>query len=299
MATSEDFSALVERLEPGARLGGSRRLTGGVSADVHAVAFELPGGRRRTVVVRQHRAAEWKPRHTGVARMEYELLTALHAAGIPVPEPVLLDESGQLFPVPFLVTEFVEGSSEIPAGRLNSSLDVMARTLARVHAVPRTGLPDLPARTDPLPELFDYLPETADNVALREHLSLCTDSSYEGEPALLHGDYWPANLLWQQDRLAAILDWEDAALGDPLSDVASCRLELCWKFGPTAADRFTRAYAREHPLDPRRLAIWGVYVASAGAHFMGEWGLEASREAAMRRNAEAFVQQAAAVLLAR
>ena len=39
-------------------------------------------------------------------------------------------------------------------------------------------------------------------------------------PALLHGDYWPGNILWKDGRLAAVIDWEDACLGDPLVDLA-------------------------------------------------------------------------------
>jgi len=56
---------------------------------------------------------------------------------------------------------------------------------------------------------------------------------------------------WQGNRMQYVLrgaltviDWEDAAIGDPLADIACCRLELRYKFGQEAAQRFTRAYAR-------------------------------------------------------
>lgn len=290
----DDPIAVIERLFPRARLLGSRRLVGGVSADVQALELELPDGQRRTVVLRRHPAVDWKPRDRRIARTEFELLRWLHDAGMPVPQPRSLEADG---PAPFLVTEFVDGTSAVPDERLTAALDVMAATLARLHALPTAGLPPLPERVDPLPELFDYLPDTAANRALREYLAGCDDSAYRGEHALLHGDFWPENLLWQGGRLAAILDWEDAALGDPLSDVASCRLELFWKYGAAAAERFTDGYARRRRVDPRRLALWQVYVAAAGAHFMGNWGLEPEREADMRRKAETYVQDAAAVLL--
>jgi aminoglycoside phosphotransferase (APT) family kinase protein len=273
-------------------------LTGGVSADVHALELEGPDGHRRTVVVRQYDAAEPKPRHHGQGvAMEYGLLEALHRTGLPVPEPLLLDTTELLLPGPFLVIEFVDGSTDVPADALNACLDVMAATLARLHRMPTEGLPELPLRTDPLPELFDYLPGGAEWRALREHLAGWTDSAYRGPPALLHGDFWPGNLLWRDGRLTAILDWEDAALGDPASDVASCRLELLWKYGSAAVARFTRSYARECPVDGRRLALWEVYVASAAARFMGAWALDPTREAEMRRKAEAFVREAANALL--
>src|SRR5690606_20855011 len=63
-----------------------------------------------------------------------------------------------------------------------------------------------------------------------------------GAAALLHGDYWPGNVLWRAGRLAAVIDWEDAALGDPLADLAISRLDLLWIFGPEAMRAFTDRY---------------------------------------------------------
>jgi aminoglycoside phosphotransferase (APT) family kinase protein len=51
----------------------------------------------------------------------------------------------------------------------------------------------------------------------------------------LHGDYWPGNLLWNDGKLAAVLDWEDAERGDPLADIALARLDICWAFGDAAS----------------------------------------------------------------
>ncbi len=47
-------------------------------------------------------------------------------------------------------------------------------------------------------------------------------------PGLMHGDYHIANVMYREDKpvLAAILDWEMAALGDPLLDFA--RLLVSW-----------------------------------------------------------------------
>ena len=38
---------------------------------------------------------------------------------------------------------------------------------------------------------------------------------------LVHGDYWPGNLLWQRGRLTGVVDWEEPRLGDPSRDVAT------------------------------------------------------------------------------
>lgn len=95
MPVTEDqvFAAIVERVESGGRLLGVQRLTGGVSADVHALDVRLPRSGHRRIVVRRHGVAAWKPQHVDVATLEHGVLRSLHGAGLPVPEPLLLDTS--------------------------------------------------------------------------------------------------------------------------------------------------------------------------------------------------------------
>ena len=42
-----------------------------------------------------------------------------------------------------------------------------------------------------------------------------------GPPAIVHGDYRLTNMMFAHDiaRIAAVVDWEMATLGDPLTDV--------------------------------------------------------------------------------
>lgn len=295
-AELDGFAAVAQRVCAGAHLTSVRRLAGGVSAEVHALELNCPDGRRRTVVVRQHGAAAWKSAERQTTEREHALLEFLHSRGVPVAEPLLLDTSGQVLPRPFLVVSFVAGASEVAAEALDAVLDGMAQMLVRIHTLPTEAAPALPPRLDPLPELYDYLPETPAWDALRATLASFGDSAYAGPPVLLHGDFWPGNLLWQRGRLTAVLDWEDAALGDPMSDLAGCRIELLWKHGPAAMQRFTREYQRRCPIDRRRLALWEVFVAAAARHFMHAWGLPAEREQAMRSKALDFLRKAAATL---
>lgn len=293
---ADAFRALAQRLRPGCRLRASRRLTGGVSAIVHALELQDPEGRMQTVVVRQHADDDVKPRQQNVASMEHALLGVLHAQGWPVPRPLLLDTTGALLAGPCLVMSFVEGSTEVPAEGVDANIDVMADTLVRLHRFPAEQLPPLPERLDPVPELHDYLPDSPASRDLLQRLSAWSASVYSGPPVLLHGDFWPGKLLWQGARLTAILDWEDAALGDPASDVAGCRLELRWKYGLAATARLTQRYLRSSAIAAERLALWDLYVGSAAMRFMGAWGLQPDREASMRAEANASVTSAAAKL---
>ena len=289
------YAGIVARLFPRAELKRVARLTGGVSADVYRLDLNLVDGRTTSLVLRAHGAS-----HSGhSAEVEYQLLQALHRGGVPVPEPLLVDVSGSLLADPFVVMEFVEGTSVIPGAQVGRYIDVMARVLTNIHALPGDDLPVLPARNDPLPEMVDYLPGGPEWEALRGHLRSLTDTGYAESPKLLHGDFWPENLLWHNGTVAAVLDWEDAALGDPLSDVACCRVELRYKFGEAGMQRFTQAYARHREVDRERLALWQLYVAAAAQRFMGEWGLAPAVEAHMRTEALACVREAGAALMGR
>ncbi|NIS35883.1 MAG: phosphotransferase, partial [Actinobacteria bacterium] len=44
--------------------------------------------------------------------------------------------------------------------------------------------------------------------------------------ALLHGDFWMGNVVWDGDEIAAVIDWEEACVGDPLADLAGARLDF-------------------------------------------------------------------------
>ncbi len=287
------FSDLCARLYPEAILLHSERLTGGVSADVFRLDLELADGSTTSVVCRMH-----GEHHSGhPAELEYRVLAALHEKGLKVPAPLLVDAGDGLLPDPWLVIAFVDGSSQVPEAQLAARISLMAEELAGIHATNTKGLPDLPERLDPLPELFDFLPEEAEWTALRAHLQTLSGTRYNGPPSLLHGDYWPENLLWRDDAIVAVLDWEDAALGDPLSDVAVARVELRYRYGPPAMQWFTEAYAKFNEVDPLRLALWQVYVAAAAQKYMGLWRLEPAREAHMRREALASIREAGELLM--
>ena len=110
---------------------------------------------------------------------------------------------------------------------------------------------------------------------------------------LLHGDFWPGNTLWKDGRLTAILDWEDAATGDPLLDVANARLELLWALGVEAMETFTHRYASTmKDVDMTDLPHWDLWADARLSNRVTEWGLDEAAEEAVRAGHEAFVAQA-------
>jgi aminoglycoside phosphotransferase (APT) family kinase protein len=287
------FRAVVAAHIAGANFVEAIGLTGGVSADVYRLVIEEQGKPCRTVVIRIH-----GPNHNGhPAAFEFELLRALTGLPICAPRALALDESLRYIPHPFLILDHIDGEIAVLNDAADRRIVKMAKFLALIHSVPIPPLPLLPIRNDPLPELFDYLPLDREFDALRHGLSTIGNSPCAGVPALLHGDFWPGNLLWQGEDLVGILDWEDAACGDPLSDVACTALELRYVVGSDGAERFLQAYQGLKPLDRRRLALWQLYVASAAHHAMGSWGLDADREAHMRKTALTAIREASRLVI--
>jgi aminoglycoside phosphotransferase (APT) family kinase protein len=80
-------------------------------------------------------------------------------------------------------------------------------------------------------------------------------------PALVHIDYWPGNVLWDGDRISAVVDWEEAAYGDPAIDVAYCRMSLVIHGLAQAADEFLRTYEGETGGRVDNLAFWELAAA--------------------------------------
>jgi thiamine kinase-like enzyme len=114
----------------------------------------------------------------------------------------------------------------------------------------------------------------------------------------LHGDYWPGNLVWRAGALVAVIDWEDARVGDPLADLANSRLELLFFFGAEAMQTFTTRYlaGAAADLDVAHLPYWDLCAALRPCSKLSTWGLEAALEQQLRERHHTFVAQALAAL---
>ncbi|MEM9622655.1 MAG: phosphotransferase [Pseudomonadota bacterium] len=285
-------------------------LTGGVSAHTTAIEMRQAGDAVRHVVVRRHGDASFKDHHADVTQTEFNLLQALHNAGLSVPPPLLVDASGSLLPSPFLVMELIAGTSHVATAHIPTALAQMADFLAQLHQLDpeQLNLPVLPTGDDPIQGALRYIPDTAELRQLRGALQDWT--LRPASARLLHGDFWPGNVLWQDQQLAAVLDWEDASVGSPLSDLAASRCELHVAYGSTAVETFTQRYseygngdahtdsyadAYAHHAD---LAVWELYAGYAALSSLHAWGLPANQEQHRRQRTTEFVQRAGRQLLA-
>lgn len=274
-------------------------MEGGISAEVTGLEVVRGDGETRKMLVRRHGAVDLaaNPR---IAADEFRLLQLLRAEGLATPAPCYLDESGEILPTPYLILEYVEGGTEFAPAGLPALLSQMAAHLAGIHRIAgsRPELSFLPLIEKRASAKVRERSMSADILA--EERRVC-DVLTAGWPpvqrnasVLLHGDFWPGNVLWRDGQLVAIIDWEDAALGDPLADLGNSRLEVLWAFGDEAMQRFTRAYLSLSALDRANLPYWDLYAALRLSFQLADWDAEgpAARARTMRERFQWFLAQA-------
>jgi len=231
-------AALARALGPGLRVEGLKRVSGGASRETWLFDAIGADGTHRGLVLRRDPGA-----HGGASdrATEYALLAATAAAGVAVPQPVLLLEPDDGLGSGF-VMERIEGET-IPRRILRDAEYESARPLlarqcgtiaAGIHATDTTQLPTLPrldaaAQIDQYTSVLDMLgePHPALELGLRW---LAEHAPPPGPPRLVHGDFRNGNLIVGPDGVRAVLDWELSHLGDAAEDLGW----LCvrsWRFG--------------------------------------------------------------------
>ena len=127
----------------------------------------------------------------------------------------------------------VEGN---PPDRSAVACAAMAEALAKLHAIPPTGLQprksflseDFIAQT--IKSLSALVPNEDLNpyIKARELLATFTDALTTTEQRIIHCDFTPNNCLFQGNRIVGVIDWEETTLGNPLLDLANLVLSTCY-----------------------------------------------------------------------
>jgi aminoglycoside phosphotransferase (APT) family kinase protein len=261
---------ILEKITSGSRLQRVELLPGSFSNHTHLVEAHLPDGGTLQCVVRRYQLFGNYDRGEK-ARREFKAFELIHAHGIPGPEALLLDDSGEILGVPGIVTRFVPGALRLDAPDKPlpwaRSLAVM---LAKIHAIPldehaRSFLLEANSEAtwflegDSVPK---FMQKFAGGARLWQALHERYDSLRPVSPALVHIDYWVGNVLWEAGEISAVLDWEEAACGDPVIDVAYARMNMCLMGLPAAADEFLQAYENATGYPAENLGFWEMAAAA-------------------------------------
>ena len=275
----------MEGLLPHVKYKSSRILEGGVSSEVFLIIVESNKGEEKIVL-----RTEGGPPAENSIKTEYLLLEKLHQTKVPCAKPIHLDHSKEILDKDFMLMTYLEGTIEIPKIKNFGFLNKMVGILKNIHNVDTKILPTLPCRFDPTYDLFEFLPNEKINKELKAILK-GYDTSYSGKPVLLHGDFWPGNILWTRDEISGVLDWEYAAIGDPVSDLAVASLELKYDYGKRGVDRFLDLYSKNFSIDQSRFSLWLIYVSASTLFFIDEWNLEKARKNLMKREAMLTIEE--------
>jgi aminoglycoside phosphotransferase (APT) family kinase protein len=264
---------------------GLARLSGGFSRATWLLHVEDRASGPHSYVVRQQMQGGIVQGVAADVKHEYPLLRVLHAAGVPVPKPLLLVTGRNPLRQDFMVVTRLPGQaignsvgdSTIADAQL---LESAAGALARLHTVdwtrhhaalrgsrtwhrsPNVGLRQL------VIELLDRW-----HAYIRGNIGIASPSVETGmawlranvpdrveAPRIVHGDVTFANMLAEHGRLTALLDWEVTCLGDPAKDLAH--------FKPVVESRmpwqsFMASYlaAGGRPVDEHTLRYYEVFKA--------------------------------------
>jgi aminoglycoside phosphotransferase (APT) family kinase protein len=229
----------------GLTIGGVTQAAGGWSHEIYTFdASWRVGGREitRGLCLRKDPGVGLL-RDLSNLEQQYRVLQALDPTPVRAPKPYWYERDPNVVGGPFLVMEKVDGEAPNPWSRAGKQYYAEAAARGRL---PRSFVEALATlhTLDWRGAGLDFLgvPGPGRDFALREVAkwqSLARQSQRKPEPVLtevlmwleanapvtprlafVHGAYRTGNLMIKDDAIAAILDWELQAIGDPMYDVA-------------------------------------------------------------------------------
>lgn len=270
------------------------RVPGGFGKQTYMAEIDDGSGKRESLVIRKGDRSPLIDHPIFDLEREFCLLDAVSRAGYPAPVPLWFGRKGNGIDADFMVVKRMPGRvmgsffAGPEGGKLSESqVRELTHLLAQLHRMPLETFEALIRRFD-VPELLTDTTEQytrrvvqgwRDYLAQRESLpsplftylmQWLVDNVPRDErrPVLLHGDFSIHNMLADDGRVTAVLDWEGSMFGAPELDLAFVRLTLS-KF--LDWERFVALYVEYGGSPPREesmnysLALYNLRVVLAGA----------------------------------
>lgn len=265
---------------------------------------------------------------------QYRVMQALAGSGVPVPELLGLEVDAALLGAPFFVMLRVAGRvpNENPPYHLEGWFHDLATPDLRRHWFNAIDAIAAIARTDWRGRGLDLLQPSPERTALAQQLDYYRDAVEWAErlhrpyPHLHHAYQWlvdnqpadePLVLSWgdakfgncvydEHGRLAAVLDWEQAALASPVDDLAWWLMldeSLCTGYGlPRLAGLPSREetvahWERASGFSARHLPYYDVFAAWRMAYVMARIGTVFMERGWVPRESDMDIRNGGATLL--
>ncbi len=190
---------------------------------------------------------------------------------LPIPVPLGLGRPGCGFPRPWSVYQWIAGDpvTEETATDMPALAADLAAFLGALYRIDPTDGPGpgshnfyrggpLTVYDDATRDALSALRGHIDTTLAAEVWQAALDCPIDGSPVWFHGDAQPGNLLLQDGRLSAVIDFGTSGVGDP-----SCDTTIAWTF---LSGESTRVFRERLPVDAatwvrgRGWAIWKAMI---------------------------------------
>jgi aminoglycoside phosphotransferase (APT) family kinase protein len=204
------------------------------------------------------------------ARTEFDNLAVVSVAGVPTPEPVLLDADGAWFHAPAIVMTELPGRPDMHPSDQSIWIDGAAKALASVHDVPSDRAGHVrPSRWQRWRPSIEGMGSEA--LRLDAMLARLYDRAATLPTVLSHDDFNPGNLLYDCGRLSGVVDWADITMEPRYAAVALYRHFLAIHPGGEAPESFLVAYERAAKTSLDDIALWDVLYGLRGLRPIDHW----------------------------
>lgn len=191
-----------------------------------------------------------------------------------IPVPLVMGKPSADFPWPWGVYKWLEG--ETVAAAININLDMLAKDLGHflktLYTIDPTGGPaagkhnfyrggSLSVYDDQVQQALFILRDKIDITRARNIWKSAIATKWEKAPVWIHGDIAVGNLLVQNDKLSAVIDFGGLAIGDP-----ACDLAIAWTlFKDSSRNLFKEATSLDHAAWNRgkAWALWKALIIAA------------------------------------
>jgi len=289
--TSALERSLGEHFDRSVRVSDVKLLAGGASRNIYGFAAQVDGEATSRALVARSDAAPGRIRGTGVD--EFSLVAAVAEAGARVPRVYCRGRVGGESGTEFYVMDRLGG--EAIARKLHRD-DRYAKTRERLPKDLATSLARIHSIDPDDPRVASLRNEKASSRGdgdfaareIRRYRELLTQAGgshpfpvlafaarwlEQRRPAceretVVHGDFRIGNVMFDEQGLTGVLDWELAHLGDPLEDLGWLAVRA-WRFGRDdlaigglcSRERFWELYEGEsgRRVDPAAARYWEIF----------------------------------------